>query len=163
MEVSKELLDGMNRAYQQLEEKNARLCRELSCLGFQISSGWYGGHFMKDGQGRYQEAFYPIRVIHVEGCCDVELCFDGGSVTTRMAREAALEYPFERLADHPFEAYGVEDYLSDYRREGESLQALRDNLLKSGEREIAFAFLFPFDGEGVPELVCLLRGEGFYG
>lgn len=107
---------------------------------------------------------FPIPVIMVKGLCDIEIQFDRISVSTKLKREMALEYPFDKLMDNEFEAYGVEDYLSDYYHPGQSVQKLKDNISASSEVEIGLSFLFPHDvtGQKIFEFVKLLRREGFY-
>ena len=96
--------------------------------------------------------------------CDVEIHFDKIVVTTKLKRETALSYSFEKLTDYRFEAYGVEEYLNDFYRPGESLRLMKDKIAASGEKEIGFSFEFPFETEGEQmfEFVKLLQREGFY-
>ncbi len=164
MEVPKEMLDGMNRVYFELNGKKNEIFGALRECGFELSAGWYNEHCAKDEGGGYCVSYYPIPVISVKGVCDVEVSFDGLSVTAHLKREAALEYSFEKIREYPFEAYGVEDYVSDYYRPGLTVQEMKENIARSDETEIGFAFMFPFevDGEAVVEFVKLLRGEGFY-
>ena len=66
--------------------------------------------------------------------------------------------------DYGIEAYGVEDYLSDYYHLGQSVQDLKDNVSASSEAEIGLSFSFPLEvtGQKIFEFVKLLRREGFY-
>ena len=84
-------------------------------------------------------------------------------VTTKLKQEAALACSFEKLVDYRFEAYGVEDYLNDFYRPGETVQVMQDKIAASGEKEIGFSFEFPFetDGTQIFEFVKLLRKENF--
>ncbi len=164
MEVSKELLDGMNRVYYELNSKKNELFHALYHRIFELSVGWYNEHYEKDDSGDYRVTYYPIPVITVKGFCDIEITFDQISVTTHLKRKAALEYSFDKFQAYPFEAYGVEDYMSDYYHSGLTIADLKENIAGSTENEIGFTFTFPFetDGRTIFEFVKLLRREGFY-
>ncbi len=164
MEVSNELLDGMNRVYYELNLKKSEIFHALYHRIFELSVGWYNEHYVKDDSGAYRVTYYPIPVISVKGFCDIEITFDEVSVTTHLRREAALEYSYDRLKDYPFEAYGVEEYESDYYHPGLTVADLKENIRRGDEKEIGFAFTFPFevDGRVIFEFVKLLRREGFY-
>lgn len=77
---------------------------------------------------------------------------------------AALAFPFEKLAEYEFEAYGVEDYLADFYRPEQTEQDLKENIRICDEKEIGFSFVFPFDVDGkqIFEFAKLLYQEGFY-
>lgn len=154
----------LNEIYAVLEQKRAELIQGLSCPAFALSSGFYNGHCRETPEGGYQMDYYPIPVVTVEGLCDIEIDFDGVSVSTRRSRPDALEYPFERLEGRTFQAYGVENYLDTYYRDGMSFEDMRRNIARSGEQEIEFAFSFPFaaDGNEMLAFVQLLQHEGFY-
>lgn len=162
--VSKEFLQDLDEAYHMLETK----CREtLSALrqhSFASASGFYNGHYHRDKNGTWQRETYPIPVISVQGLCDVEISFTGISVSTKLRRQQALLYSFEKLTAYRFEAYGVEDYLTDYYRDGQSVEILKENLARSGEEEIGFTFLFPPKAEEktVVSLIRFLLDERFY-
>lgn len=159
--ISRELL---NKAYSQLEAKHNEIARALSHRIFELESGWYNGHYQKNGDGKWVRDAYPIPVITVKRLCDIEIQFERISVSTKLKRDVALEYSFDKLMDYEFEAYGVEDYLSDYYHPGQTVQELRDNIKASGETEIGFSFIFPFEveGEQIFDFVKLLRREGYY-
>lgn len=162
--VSKELQKEMNAAYDRLEKKRDALAHAFSQCGFELEAGWFNGHYQKNEDGGFSRDSYPIPVISVKGVCDMEIQFDRIDVSTKMKREKALTYSFDKMGDYSFEAYGVEDYLGDYYHEGQTIQELRDNILGSEEKEIGFSFTFSFDTEGekILEFVTLLRREGFY-
>lgn len=161
--VSKELQKEMNAAYDRLEKKHNALVQFFHRI-FKLESGWFNGHYQKNEDGSFRRDSYPIPVISVNGICDMEIQFDRIDVSTKLKREKALTYSFDKMADYSFEAYGVEDYLGDYYHEGQTIQELRDNILGSEEKEIGFSFTFSFDTEGekILEFVKLLRQEGFY-
>lgn len=159
--ISRELL---NEAYSQMEAKRGKIVCAFTQYGFELESGWYNGHYQKNGDGEWVRDAYPIPVISVRGLCDIEIQFDGITVTAKMKRTAALAYPFDKLMAYEFEAYGVEDYLSDYYHPGQTVQDLKDNIRASSEKEIGFSFAFPFETESkqVLEFAKLLRQEGVY-
>ena len=156
--------DSLNEAYLALEAKHNEIIRALIHRIFELESGWYNGHYQKDPDGKWVRDAYPIPVITVKGLCDIEIQFDRISVSTKLKREMALEYPFDKLMDYEFEAYGVEDYLSDYYHPGRSVHELKANIGASSEAEIGLSFLFPLEitGQEIFEFVKLLRREWFY-
>lgn len=159
--ISRELL---NNAYLRLEEKHAALIHALAHPMFDVESGWYNGHYQKNDVGEWVRDAYPIPVITVKELCDIEIQFHGLSVSTKLKRDAAIAYSFEKMMAYEFEAYGVENYLSDYYHPGQTVEELRDNLKASDETEIGFSFSFPLESEGQQILAFakLLRQEGFY-
>lgn len=94
----------------------------------------------------------------------MEIEFDKISVSTKLKRDVALAYSFETLSGCEFEAYGVEDYLTDFYHAGQTVQDMRNSICACSETEIGFSFIFPFDMDGrqLFEFVELLRREGFY-
>ena len=156
--------DSLNEAYSGLEAKHNEIIRALTHRIFELNSGWYNGHYQKDPDGKWVRDAYPIPVITVKGLCDIEIQVDRISVSTKLKREMALEYPFDKLLDYEFEAYGVEDYLSDYYHPGQIVQDLKDNISASREAEIGLSFSFSLEvtGQKIFEFVKLLRREGFY-
>lgn len=155
---------ALNEIYYPLELKQAALVRALSHGGFGVESGWYNGHYHKDEAGNWCRESYPIPVIGVTGLCDIELPFDKITVSTKLKRDAALAFPFEKLAEYEFEAYGVEDYLADFYRPEQTEQDLKENIRICDEKEIGFSFVFPLDVDGkqIFEFAKLLYQEGFY-
>lgn len=162
--MDKQILNEINTAYHRLELKQAELVRALSHRIFELESGWYNGHYQKDETGNWFRESYPIPVLGVKGLCDIEIPFDKISVSTKLKRNAALAYPFEKFVGYEFKAYGVDDYLADLYHSGQTMQDLQENIRACDEREIGFSFVFPFDVDGkqVFEFVKLLRREGFY-
>lgn len=161
--TEKELTD-INTAYHSLESKQAELVCALSHRIFEVVSGWYNGHYHKDEHEKWVRESYPIPVIDVKGLCDIEIPFDKITISTKLKRNAALEYSFKKFAGCEFEAYGVDDYLTDFYHPGQTVQDLKENIRGCDEKEIGFSFVFPFevDGKQIFEFVKLLRREGFY-
>ncbi len=158
------LLKKINAAYSCLEQKQTEIVRFLSCEGFEWKSGWYNGHYQRDDAGNWQRESYPIPVIGVKGVCDIEIEFEGISVSAKLKREEALEKSFEMLAGYEFEAYGVQDYLADFYCKGQTVQEMKEKIRVSDEAEIGFSAIFPpeMDGNRLFEFVKLLRQEKFY-
>lgn len=162
--MDKELLNALNTAYYRLEMKQAEIVYALSHRIFDLESGWYNGHYHKGDDGNWFRESYPIPVIGVKGFCDIEIQFDQISVSTKLKRNTALAYSFEKFSGYEFEAYGVENYLADFYHAGQTIQEMKENIRTCDEKEIGFSFVFPFDASGkeIFEFVKLLRREGFY-
>lgn len=162
--MDKELLKEINSAYYHLEMKQAEINHTLFHRIFELESGWYNGHYNKNDAGEWHRESYPIPITSVKGFCDIEIQFDKITVSTKLKKDAALTYSFEKFSEYEFEAYGVEDYLADFYHEGQTLQEMKENICACNEAEIGFSFVFPFGVEGkqIFEFVKLLRREGFY-
>ena len=162
--MDKELLNEINTAYNRLEMKNAEIIHALFHRIFELESGWFNGHYHKNDDGEWHRESYPIPVISVNGFCDIEIQFDKITVSTKLKRDVALAYSFEKFSEYGFEAYGVEDYLTDFYHDGQMIQEMKENICVCDEAEIGFSFIFSFDVDGkqIFEFVKLLRREGFY-
>lgn len=162
--MNKELLNNLNTVYYRLEMKQTEIIHALSHKIFELESGWYNGHYHKGDNDNWVRESYPIPVIGVKGVCDIEIQFDTISVSTKLQRNTALTYSFEKFAGYEFEAYGVEDYLADFYHAGQTVQEMKDNIRACDEKDIGFSFMFTFeiDGKQIFEFVKLLRLEGFY-
>ena len=162
--MDNQILNEINTAYSHLEMKQTELVSALFHRIFELDWGWYNGHYHQDETGNWFRDSYPIPVISVKGLCDIEISFDKISISTKLKRKEALAYPFEKFAGYEFEAYGVEDYLTDFYQPGQTVQDLKENIRVCDEKEIGFSFVFPFDVEGkhIFEFVELLRREGVY-
>ena len=159
-----ELLNEINAAYCHLETKKAEIVHALWQKIFELESGWYNGHYHKDKDGEWSRESYPIPVISVNGLCDIEIQFDKVSVSTKMKRDKALGYSFEKFVQYEFEAYGVDDYLADFYHEGQTVNEMKEDIRTSDETDIGFSFAFPFDidEKQIFEFAKLLRREGFF-
>lgn len=141
--MNKRLLAEMDAAYRALETRLEIVRAAVRQAGLECTSGWYNGHYARDGRGEFRRQAYPIPVVSVEKLCDIELGFSAPSITAKLSRARALTFPYETLPVCSFEAYGVKDYLSDYYHAGQSLETLRKNVASSNEAEIGFAFSLP--------------------
>lgn len=162
--MNKKLLNELNTAYYRLEMKQAEIVHAFFHRIFELEFGWYNGRYHKGDNGNWIRESFPIPVIGIKGLCDIEIQFNEISVSAKLKRNIALAYSFEKLTEYEFEAYGVEDYLADFYRAGQTAHEMKDNILACDEKEIGFSFLFPFEIEGkqIMEFVKLLRREGFY-
>ena len=113
---------------------------------------------------KIRDGFFPIPVVTVNGLCDIEIDLDKVSVSTKLKREVALIYSYEKLSGYEFEAYGVDEYLDDYYVKGNSYSELVENIASGKEKEIGFSFLFSEDAgaEEIYKCVKFLRKEGFF-
>ena len=158
--------DELNEIYRELENRMHRITALFSSLhkGFDFSCGYYNGHYHKNAEGKYVMDFFPIPVVTVKGLCDIEIDLDKVSISTKLRREVALNYSYEKLAAYEFEAYGVDEYLDDFYVKGNSYSELVGNIAKSNEKEIGFSFLFSEDvgAEEIYKCVKFLRNDGFF-
>ncbi|MCM1055461.1 MAG: hypothetical protein NC394_08070 [Bacteroides sp.] len=156
--------ENLNKLYYPLYMKAMEIYSRFQTSGFEAEIGWYSGHYSRDESGEYSMDYFPIPVVGVKGVCDIETGFDRITVSAKLNRREALEYPFEELKGMTFEVYGVEDYLADYYNSETTLEQLRENIRNSKEREIGFSFVFDggADADGIFKLVKLLRRKGFY-
>ena len=158
--------DELNEIYRELESRMQKLVAPFTSLhkGFDFSCGYYSGHYHKDAKGKYVMDFFPIPVVTIKRLCDIEIDLDKISVSTKLSREVALNYSYEKLAGYEFEAYGVDEYLDDFYVKGNTYAELVENIASSKEKEIGFSFLFSkdVDAEVIYECVKFLRKEGFF-
>ncbi len=90
--VTKDFLNEVNAAYNQLEMKQAQIVHALFHRIFEIESGWYNGHYHKSENSGWCRESYPIPVVEVKGFCDIEISFEKISVSTKLKKAKALEY-----------------------------------------------------------------------
>ena len=161
--MDKRFLDLIEAEYSRLETRTKELSEVLTSYNFIVKRCWYNGHYHNDGKEWVREA-YPISVIEVCGICDIEIGFCNVSISTKLKREKALEYSFDKFTEYKFEAYGANDYLTNLCNDGQSLRTLKENIENCEEDEICFSFAFPFNvsSSTICELVDLLRNENFY-
>lgn len=162
--MDNQIWNEINNAYYRLEEKKTKLVQALLQGNFELESGWYNGHYHKDEAGNWLRESCPIPVTSVKGLCDIEIPFDKITISTKLKRDTALVYSFEKFTEYEFEVYGVDNYLADFYHSGQTVQKLKENIRICDEKEIGFSFVFPLDvkGKQVFEFVKLLRREGFY-
>ena len=158
--------DELNEIYKKLENRMHRIIAPFTSLhkGFEFFCGYYSGHYYKNAEGKYVMDFFPIPVVTVKGLCDIEIDLDKVSVSTKLRREVALNYSYDKLSVYEFEVYGVDEYLDDFYVKGNSYAELVENIASSKEKEIGFSFLFSkdVDAEVIYKCVKFLRKEGFF-
>ncbi len=158
--------EELNAIYKELEDRAQKIMDSLSSLqnGFDVSYGYYNGHYHKGAAGEYVMDFFPIPVVTITGLCDIEIDLEKISVSTKLSREAALSYEYEKLSAYEFEVYGVDAYLDDFYVAGNTYAELVRNIENSEEREIGFSFIFSKDAdtEEINKVVRLLKREGYF-
>ena len=162
--MNKRLLAEIDAAYRALETRLEIVKAAVRQAGLECTSGWYNGHYARDGRGEFRRQAYPIPVVSVEKLCDIELGFLSLNITAKLSQVQALAFPYETLPVCSFEAYGVEDYLSDYYHAGQSLETLRKNVASSNEAEIGFAFSLPMAiaPDALADFLTFLKDSGFF-
>ena len=145
-----------------MAKKTEDLALLLSGFG-KCEYGWYNGHFHKD-DGKWVKEYYPIPVISVKGLCDIEVGLETTTLSAKLGRDAAAQFPFETLSGCEFEVYGVQNYLSDFYRDGIATAQMRENICSSGETEIGFSFAVDRanESEQLVKLVGMMKDAGFY-
>lgn len=153
--------ESLNQLYRPLDEKLHELIAKLTKLhgGFKVTSGFYNGHYHKNAAGLYQADAYPIPVISVMGLCDIEIDFDGITVTTKLSKDQIKAFDWNTLGDARF----AEDYLIDYGNEQVAGQ-IKNNLLSSDEKEFFVSFSLPSgtDGEEIMRFLRTLQKNNYY-
>ncbi len=160
--MNSDFLEKLNELYQALAKKTEDLALLLSGFG-KCEYGWYNGHFHKD-DGKWVKEYYPIPVISVKGLCDIEVGLETTTLSAKLGRDAAAQFPFETLSGCEFEVYGVQNYLSDFYRDGIATAQMRENICSSGETEIGFSFAVDRanESEQLVKLVGMMKDSGFY-
>ena len=149
----------LNDLYKKIERKAQELCDQLHG-----SFGYYNGHYHKSEIGEYEMDYFPIPVISFKGICDIEIDFDQISVTTKLTRDMAISYNFEKVKSYSFEAYGVENYLDDLYIDGDTICDMIEKIQQSNETNVFFSFNFPFEiaASTLYEFVNFISKEGFF-
>ena len=88
-----------------MDERAHEYIAEMTKLhgGFKIQSGFYNGHYHRNTEGNYQPDSYPIPVISVKGLCDIEIDFDGNSITSKLSKEQIISFDWNLLGEVRFE------------------------------------------------------------
>ena len=158
--------EELNEVYKKLDLRMHKIAAPFTSLHkeYDFSCGYYNGHYHKATDGKYVMDYFPIPVITIKGLCDIEIDLDKVSISTKLKREVALSYEYEKLSGYKFEAYGVDEYLDDFYVEGNTYAELVKNVESSEEKEIGFSFMFSgeVDAEEIYKAVRFLRKEGFF-
>ena len=149
----------LNEIYRKLDGKAQELGKLLQC-----AYGYYNGHYHKNIVGNYEMDYFPIPVISIKDLCDVEIDLKQISITTKLTRDKALSYDFEKVKSYNFEVYGAEEYLDDFYVVGDTISGMIEKIKASKEENIFFSFYFPFEVSAniVSEFVNFIGKEGFF-
>ena len=133
----------LNEAYLPLHTQARALVDALTGWhGHRITHGFFNGHYHKAADGQFQMDVYPIPVISVMGLCDIEIDFDGITVTAKLSKAQVEAMDWARFEGAHFEVYGVEDYLLDMGTE-QDMEALVRQARDCSEKEVFVSFSFP--------------------
>lgn len=153
----------LNGIYRPLHERATALSKLLREKGLDARLGWYNMHYRDTGGGEYAPDYFPIPVISIAGLCDVEFNIDTVNVTAKLTRKDSLEKNIDGIGVS-YEAYGVNDYLNDFRNAETTTEQMRRAIAQSDEKEVFFGFLLPQDikADGIAEFIERLRLLGFF-
>lgn len=153
----------LNGIYRPLHERATALSKLLREKGLDARLGWYNMHYRGTGGGEYAPDYFPIPVISIVGLCDVEFNIDTVNVTAKLTRKDSLEKNIDGIGVS-YEAYGVNDYLNDFRNAETTTEQMRRAIAQSDEKEVFFGFLLPQDikADGIAEFIERLRLLGFF-
>ncbi len=153
----------LNGIYRPLHERATALSKLLREKGIDARLGWYNMHYRGTGGGEYAPDYFPIPVISIAGLCDVEFNIDTVNVTAKLTRKDSLEKNIDGIGVS-YEAYGVNDYLNDFRNAETTTEQMRRAIAQSDEKEVFFGFLLPQDikADGIAEFIERLRLLGFF-
>lgn len=150
----------LERIYAGLDGTAAKLSKALTEAAFPAAYHFYNGHYRKTGNG-YEIEHFPIPVIEVTGICDIEIGLKEITVSARLSKERAVSLDY-RILPFPFEAYSIQEYLTDLYPDGMDFEEFRNELLCIDEDEIGFSFLVEdVSAENIVATVRLLATEGF--
>lgn len=153
----------LNGIYRPLHERATALSKLLREKGLDARLGWYNMHYRGTGGGEYAPDYFPIPVISIAGLCDVEFNIDTVNVTAKLTRKDSLEKNIDGIGVS-YEAYGVNDYLNDFRNAETTTEQMRRAIAQSDEKEVFFGFLLPHDikADVIAEFIERLRLLGFF-
>ena len=153
----------LNGIYRPLHERATAMTDCFRKLGFDARLGWYNMHYRGTGGGEYAPDYFPIPVISIAGLCDIEFNIYTVNVTAKLTRNDSLEKNIDGIGVS-YEAYGVNDYLNDFRNAETTTEQMRRAIAQSDEKEVFFGFLLPQDikADGIAEFIERLRLLGFF-
>lgn len=157
--------DMLNALYGPLAHRAEALIAALKKqhVEFQITYGFFNGHYHKNLKGAYREDKYPIPVISVIDVCDIEMDFDGITVTTKLLKDQLLSLDLNEMCSFYYEVYGVHDYLSDYGNRN-AVMEIRNNLLSSKDESFFISFSLPdnLKTQDIVLFVSMLKIKEFF-
>ncbi len=154
----------LNDIYFPLCEKAENIKTRLQDEGLDANIGWYNNHAHDNGDGSYEPDCFPIPVVEAKGLLDVEIDFEGISVTSKLSRQSALDFEYDLLEGFHFEIYGAEDYLGKLYHPERGIIDLLNSISASFESEIVFGFDLgsKWTDSKLLKLVEILKENGFY-
>lgn len=155
--------DDLNNLYFPLCEKADHIIARLSGDGVCADIGWYNNHAHKNSDGFFEADCYPIPVVEAKGLFDVEIDFDGISVTSKLSKQSALDFDYSLFEGFNFEVYGEDDYSDGFYHPEIGILDMLRNIKTSFEREIFFSFDLGESSESkLYKLLDILCENGFY-
>lgn len=135
----------LNAVYEPLCARSKALCTYLKEQGITYTCGFYNLHAVRKGDGFFTQHF-PIPVVTAQGLGDFGFELDHVFFEAVSPREKALSLDFAALArDYDIEAYGAEDFLTDFYHAGMDIEGLPSRIEKSAEREVCLSLKFACD------------------
>ncbi|WP_462361556.1 hypothetical protein [Parvimonas micra] len=106
-----EFLNDLQNFYSNIEKIAEILTSSLKNQSLSIDSGWYNDHYHIENGNWIREA-YPIKVLTLNGLCDIEIGFFNIAITSKLKKEQALSYNFSSLEslNLKYDVYGVENF-----------------------------------------------------
>lgn len=157
-------INELNEIYLKLDTRKREILLQLSQCnsGIGFTYGYFNGHYVRIKSEVYEMNYYPIPVISVQDLCDIEIDLDHTCVSTKLSKENALSFNYDKIAHLKFEVFGVEDYLTDYYLSGEEISDLLRKIKDSKEKEIAYSFIFDDSSVAVCDFLSFLKQNRFY-
>lgn len=185
-----EFLNDLQNFYSNIEKIAEILTSSLKNQSLSIDSGWYNDHYHIENGNWIREA-YPIKVLTLNGLCDIEIGFFNIAITSKLKKEQALSYNFSSLEalDLKYDVYGVENFLLDFKNEFfdekeiitsplyDALHrvssqepcyfTIKNRIKNSSEEDIAFSFYFELNSsksniQKIVNTINLLRANKFF-
>ncbi|MDL2292654.1 DUF3201 domain-containing protein [Acholeplasma sp. OttesenSCG-928-E16] len=133
----------LNEIYDKINQKKELIITYLAESGFELSSGFFNGHFCKIGNSFLEEK-YPIPVITVNEVIDIGVDIDNIFLEFRVTKEFALNINYH-IMPRPFELYGLNDFLDDLYNKDLDINEIKQKIIDSNETEFGLTFSFSYD------------------
>lgn len=164
-----EFLNDLQNFYSNIEKIAEVLASSIKNQNLPIDSGWYNDHYHIENGNWIREA-YPIKVLTLNGLCDIEIGFFNIAITSKLKKEQALSYNFSSLEalDLKYDVYGVENFLLDFKNEFfDEKETIKNKIKNSSEKDIAFSFYFELNSsksniQKIVNTINLLRANKFF-
>lgn len=156
----------LNEIYSRLDIKSHELSNPfLSEHGaFKCKVTFQNGFYNKDEKGDYLMDSFPIPIVSISQICDIQVGLENIFVCTKIDKEDATFFEYDKLMDFDFEVYENDRHSGILYEKGKDIQELKKLIKESGLHEFGFCFTFPhsIDGVFMYGFVKLLRKEGFF-